>query len=423
MTLLHQALIKTSLHTKSCSPTAGAKPRADMPHVAVSPAAQPPRATADGAVAPAIPSVKRPFPDQPSTGVQREAEGEAHLRPSAIQPSPARIGPSVTALLDEAFRATALGPSVATLLREVDHARTATPQTTSPVEPSAAALLDEAFQVKQVAIGSPSPTEIDNTTPASPEASTASDAAPTTPPAHTVTVAPAPGETAWRPLLQVDRVVWRGIHDRLQTTATAAIDQITDRLLSLCASGSNILGMASCASGEGVTTMVLAVAQKLVSQGRKIVLVDANWSNPQLAQTLRLLPRYGWEDALCGGLPLEEIVIESLADGLAVLPARKRPARAIAQAQVAASLDILAREFDVVLVDLGPLVQVENEDSSSHNVVARMDAVILVQNVRVTTPDRLAEVCRRLVASNLRLSGTIQNAVPWSHDQNPCQSR
>jgi Mrp family chromosome partitioning ATPase len=455
MTLLDQALIKTFLHSEPRAPTAGAKRQVDMPHVAVSPAVPPSRATADLAVAPAIPSEKQPSPDQPSVGVQSEARREGHLRPTAAQPSTAPVGPSVAALLDEAFRATALGPSAATLLHEAHHTTTVPTQTASPVKPSAAALLDEAFHVNQLAMESPSPTkktsirrvrkvkrvaierplstetdkteigktELDNTTPVSPEASTASNAAATTPPAHTVTDAPTPGETPWRPLLQVDRVVWRGIHERLQTTAAAAIDQIADRLLSLGASGSKTLGMASCASGEGVTTMVLAVARKLVSQGRRIVLVDANWSNPQLAQTLCLLPQFGWEDTLCGGLPLEEVAIESLADGLVVLPARKPPARAIAQSQVATSLDVLAREFDAVLVDLGPLVHVENEGFSSHNVVARMDAVILVQNVCVTTPNRLAEVCRRLVASNLRLSGTIQNAVPLSHDQNSRKSR
>ena len=40
-----------------------------------------------------------------------------------------------------------------------------------------------------------------------------------------------------------------------------------------------------------------------------------------------------------------------------------------------------------------------------------MDAVILVQNVRVTTPNRMAEVRQRLAASNLRYAGTIQNFV------------
>jgi Mrp family chromosome partitioning ATPase len=216
-------------------------------------------------------------------------------------------------------------------------------------------------------------------------------------------------ETAWRPLLQVDRVVWPNIHGRLQSTA--AVQEMADGLMSICASGSKVLGLASCARGEGVTTLLVAAARKLLGQGRKVVLVDAHWSNPQLAQSLSLLPQIGWEETLCGGLPLEEVVIESLADGLAVLPVRGPSAGAIAKGQIAASFDILAREFDVVLVDLGPLAQVEDEDCLSQSVAARMDAVVLVQNVRLTTPSRLAEARGRLAASNLRCAGTIQNFV------------
>jgi len=186
---------------------------------------------------------------------------------------------------------------------------------------------------------------------------------------------------------------------------------MTDGLLTICASGNKVLGLASCASGEGVTTLLLAAARKLLSQGRKVVLVDANWNNPQLAQCLGLLPQIGWEETLCGGLPLEEVVIESLADGLAVLPVREPSESTIAPSQIAASFDILAREFDVVLVDLGSLDQVEDKDTFSYGAAARMDAVILVQNVRVTTPNRLAEVRQRLAASNLRYVGTIQNFV------------
>ena len=230
-------------------------------------------------------------------------------------------------------------------------------------------------------------------------------------PAHTAKLSQEPGKTAWRPMLQVDRVVWPSIQVRLQNTAPTAIQQMTEGLLSLCASGAKVLGLASCASGEGVTTLLSAAARKLLSQGRKVALVDANWNNPQLAQSLGLLPQIGWEDTLCGGLPLEEVVIESLADGLAVLPVRGPSASTIAPGQIAASFDILAREFDVVLVDLGPLAQVEDEDTLSHGVAGRMDAVVLVQNVRVTTPNRMAEVRQHLAASNLRYAGTIQNFV------------
>jgi Mrp family chromosome partitioning ATPase len=272
-------------------------------------------------------------------------------------------------------------------------------------------LLDKAIHATTITAETPSPAEIGETTPVPIAAAVAASPPLETAPAPTVTTSGEAGETPWRPLLQVDRVVWPGIHARLQSTAPAAMQQMIEGLLSLCASGSKVLGLASCGSGEGVTTLLSAAARKLQGQGRKVVLVDANWSNPQLAQSLGLLPQIGWEETLCGGLPLEEVVIESLADGLAVLPVRKASASAIAHERIAASFDILAREFDVVLVDLGPLAQIADEDAPLGGVAARMDAVILVQNVRVTTPNRMAEVRQRLAASNLRYAGTIQNFV------------
>jgi Mrp family chromosome partitioning ATPase len=296
-------------------------------------------------------------------------------------------------------------------------ATTATEPTAALVNTSVEALTGQAFQATTVTIESPLPLEISECTSVPTEAIAATSVPWTLPPADTVTISQEFCETSWRPLLQVDRVVWPSIPSRLQTTAAAAIQQMADGLLSICASEGKVLGLASCAPGEGVTTLLLAATRNLLSQGRKVVLVDANWSNPQLAQSLGLLPQIGWEETLSGGLPLEEVVIESLADGLAVLPVREPSASTIAEARIAASFDILAREFDVVLVDLGALAQVENgaaparEGSRSRGVAARMDAVILVQNVRVTTPSRLAEAHQSLVASNLRHVGTIQNLV------------
>jgi Mrp family chromosome partitioning ATPase len=211
--------------------------------------------------------------------------------------------------------------------------------------------------------------------------------------------------------LQVDRVVWPTIHNRLQGAAKAAIAMMTDGLQSIGDSGRKLIGLASCARGEGVTTLLSAAARNLLERGRTVAVVDGHWDNPQLAKSLGLLPQIGWEEALLGGLPLEEIVIESLADGLAVLPVREPPASAIAKSAIGTHLQTLAGRFDVVLVDLGSAVDIADKSAPAHEVARLMDAIVLVQNVRVTPPSRLAEVHKRLAESKLRYAGTIQNFV------------
>ena len=293
--------------------------------------------------------------------------------------------------------------------------------TMAPVGLSIASLLDDAIQSTVIATEPPITVQIDGA--ALPEAeATAAPSATTrveaeaprvSPPAYSAATAVKTNSAAWRPLLQVDRLIWPGIHGRLQSVAPAAVEQMTEGLSSLCASGVKIIGLTSCARGEGVTTLLAAAARRLAGQGRKVVIVDANGNNPQLAQSLGLLPQIGWEATLCGALPLEEVVIESLADGLAVLPVREPSAGEITKQKIVASLDQLAGHYDVVLVDLGPLDEGANALGSglAQEAAARMDAVILVQNVRITPPNRTAEVRRRLAASNLRFAGTIQNFV------------
>ena len=227
---------------------------------------------------------------------------------------------------------------------------------------------------------------------------------------NSVTAASEASPPAWRPMLQVDRVIWPSIHSRLQSAAPAAVDRMTDGVLAILADGCKTLGLAGCSSGEGVTTLLLAAAHKLAAQGRRVAIVDANWANPQLAGSLGLLPQFGWEETLGGGLPLEEVAIESLADGLAVLPVREPSAGAISHPQIAASLDILAENFDLVLVDLGTISAGGDEDDAA-SVAAHVDAIVLVQNVRITTPNRLTEVRKKMAASNLPFAGILQNFV------------
>jgi Mrp family chromosome partitioning ATPase len=368
---------------------------------------------------------------------------------SVIESASAPVGLSISAMFDEALRTevapteaiaptSAIQPITPACLPEPSEpsvpqaAEVATLPSNLPsavfgaadlAEPNVAAPyfetpgLRDTFAATTVTVRSLPPADVAAAAPAAIDVIAATRAPLPDMPAQTVTISPPPAEPAWQPLLQVDRVVWPSIHDRLQSTAAVAIDQLSSSLLSICESGSKILGLGSCTSGEGVTTLLLAAARKLLSQGRKVVLVDANWNSPHLAQSLGLLPQIGWEETLCSGLPLEEVVIESLDDGLAVLPLIEPPAITIERAAIAASLEILAREFDIVLVDLGALGNDEDDDASSREgtpsrqVAAQMDAVILVQNVRATTPNRLAEARERLAATNVRHAGTIQNFV------------
>jgi Mrp family chromosome partitioning ATPase len=79
---------------------------------------------------------------------------------------------------------------------------------------------------------------------------------------------------------------------------------------------------------------------------------------------------------------------------------------------VAADLDILSRNYDAVLVDLGELeIEAAARTPLGQAIRSRLDAVVLVQSVRSTTPDRLERLQEKLAEAGVACAGTIQNFV------------
>jgi Mrp family chromosome partitioning ATPase len=225
-----------------------------------------------------------------------------------------------------------------------------------------------------------------------------------------------PAAPSWRPMLQVDHYIWPEICTRLGTAAVLPMDQLAEALQAIIRQGKKVIGLGACGAGEGVTTLVLAAGRSLADRGLHIALADANMANPDLAQCLGLLPQVGWEEALAGRLPLAEVVVESINDRLAVLPVRGPLAgtgvAADDAARMAAGLDTLAAHFDTVLVDLGSLEdRAVVSGALARGLGSRLDAVVLVQNVRATTPNRIADVQQCLTAAGLFQAGIIQNFV------------
>ena len=167
--------------------------------------------------------------------------------------------------------------------------------------------------------------------------------------------------------------------------------------------------------------MLLCVAQRLVRRGLKVVLVDAQLTAPQLARQLGLKPESGWEDVLAGRLPLAEVVIEAIDDRLAVLPCRRAVTDAErspeAESRMAESLRTLRANYDLVLVDVGPLDEgtldalTSAEDSLARTLAGQLEAVMLVYDASATPPHHLGDVQRRLATTGIASAGVVENFV------------
>ena len=225
------------------------------------------------------------------------------------------------------------------------------------------------------------------------------------PPPHFVVEAPAPGVGASTSLdwPQTVRALEREHGDRFDRLADALIAARDRRQL-------KVLLFTSCHRSEGRTTLVLTLARALSRRPGRILLVDADLSGPMLARLLGLRPRVGLDDVIEEGASTAGAVIDAPDDHLSVLPLRGpvvRPREFLAGPAWSTTFARLRRDFDLVLVDGGPLFA-----GLSTPVLPRsIDAAILVHNRALTGPRAVLRAREVLEAGGIPLLGLAETFV------------
>ncbi len=161
-----------------------------------------------------------------------------------------------------------------------------------------------------------------------------------------------------KPALEIDAVRWPAVCEQLISKWSDRLDRLVEQLRGEAASGVRTLAITGTHRREGRTTLALCLARKLAASDTKVALVDADFANPRLASQLSIGVQRGWESVLCGEESPWEVMIESLADRLALLPlgAPATPEEtSIGSYRIAATLHELAEHYEVVLIDAGPI--------------------------------------------------------------------
>jgi receptor protein-tyrosine kinase len=162
------------------------------------------------------------------------------------------------------------------------------------------------------------------------------------------------------------------------------------------------------------------LAISLADIGKRVLIVDADMRKPRLHEIFNIPNTWGLSDLLQEKTPLDRCPLEAIArstqiPGLYVLPSgpgTKTIARLLYSSIGRQLLQRLKEEFDIVLVDTPPVLQI-----SDARIIARMtDGVVLVLRASKTTRDSGKAAKERLEADGIPILGTILNAWnPRSH--------
>lgn len=233
----------------------------------------------------------------------------------------------------------------------------------------------------------------------------------TRPPAPIVH-SPAPTSTVWQPLFELSNFSWPEITDAILAAAPGQLQTAATDLAEACRRHRKLVAVTGVHGGEGCSVIAMTLARALAAQQQKVVLVDAHFAAPRLANCLGVAAEVGWEESLAGDRPLAEAVVQSIADHVALAPLKK-PTPAdwrLADIRLKSCFDELRRHFDVVLIDAGPM----GEPSDKRQLLAwaapcRVDRALVVLDGRSAIEEAIAEVDTRLQGCGIAQWSFVDN--------------
>jgi capsular exopolysaccharide synthesis family protein len=161
---------------------------------------------------------------------------------------------------------------------------------------------------------------------------------------------------------------------------------------------------------DGKSTVAANLAAGFALNGRRILLVDANFRRPELHRIFGSSNESGLATVLSGKSSLESTVHKTAVPNLDVLSAGPKPENATELLEGPALTDFIDRaleEYDHVLFDSGPLLFV----SETVALAPRVDGVVTVVRARTNSRgllQRMRDGLRQLKAEHL---GVVLNAV------------
>ncbi|MFV9426233.1 polysaccharide biosynthesis tyrosine autokinase [Microbacterium sp. S1037] len=161
--------------------------------------------------------------------------------------------------------------------------------------------------------------------------------------------------------------------------------------------------------GKSTTTINLAIA--LADAGKRVALLDTDLRKPKVAEYLSIEGGAGLTDVLIGRAKINEVMLPWGGRSLYVLPAGKvppNPSELLGSRQMGTLLEMLERDFDVVLCDAPPLLPVTDAAILAR---ATSGALMIVSAGR-TSRHQLTLATEALNTVGAKLAGFVMSMVP-----------
>jgi capsular exopolysaccharide synthesis family protein len=170
-----------------------------------------------------------------------------------------------------------------------------------------------------------------------------------------------------------------------------------------------VITSAMPSEGKSTTTINLAIA--LADAGKRVALIDTDLRKPKVAEYLGIEGGVGLTDVLIGRTRVGDVMLPWGQRSLYVMPAGKippNPSELLGSRQMHALLEVLERDFDVVLCDAPPLLPVTDAAILAK---ATSGAIVVISAGR-TSRHQLSSAIDALQTVDANVAGLVMTMVP-----------
>ena len=173
------------------------------------------------------------------------------------------------------------------------------------------------------------------------------------------------------------------------------------------------IAITSCSAGAGKSYLSMQIMRNMANRGRRVVLVDADLRRSFTINHYDIRTDGEWMGLvhyLAGYCEIEDIIYETNLNGACFIPIGRdisNPIPLLDTSYFGALLDILAKNFDIVLIDTPPLgVVIDAAD-----IAAKCDGIVFVVEYNKTRRRELAQTREQIAQSGCTILGCVINQV------------
>lgn len=220
-----------------------------------------------------------------------------------------------------------------------------------------------------------------------------------------------PLPVSFAPSWEVDSFFWPEVVKRIEVSQPDAFHQIGRNLSLANRDGLKVMAITSGERGVGRSTVAMHMARCAAKHGLRVALVDGDTFCPSLMNQLSLDIEHGWQDCLFENVPLHEVAVHSIDDGITFFPLTC----VVSQQQVHANLHRMAKlikristAFDMVFIDANRL-SLEQRDMVGVAQETIVDAAIVVVDTELSVKEKVDSAVSILQEMGLSSIGLVEN--------------